>query len=69
MAADVQSADSSEQVIPNRRKEFQRINEVSIPVDTLDTALSVELCNDMLWSNERNHCMHYLQVSYKASPL
>ena len=69
MAADVQSADSSKQVIPSRRKEFQRINEVFIPMDKLDVALSVELCSDMLWSNEQNHFMHYLEVPHKASPL
>ena len=34
MAADVQSADSAEQVIPSRKKES--INEVFIPKDTLD---------------------------------
>ena len=51
MTADVQSADNSEQVIPSWRKES--INEVFIPMDTLDVALLtfVEPYNDIIEYN------------------
>ena len=61
MAAEVQSADTFEQVIPSRRKE--NINEVFVPKDTLD-----EPCDVVLMVKDGKEFKAHSRVLSEASP-